>query len=163
MGRVMWILAWLCGLALATYWFGLWEARQSNPNMRPSSRVENGVVEVMLSRNRQQHFVATGAINGHTVDFLVDTGATEVSLSLPLAKRLGLHLGTPVVVNTANGQSRAYRSELARLTLGAIELENVRALVVQGLEDDQVLLGMSALKELEFTQRSGTLLLRQYK
>ncbi|MGH8406527.1 MAG: retroviral-like aspartic protease family protein, partial [Pseudomonas sp.] len=49
------------------------------------------------------------------------------------------------------------------LQLGDIVLRDVRAIVVPGLGDEQVLLGMSALKQLEFTQRSGTLLLRQTK
>lgn len=56
---------------------------------------------------------------------------------------------------------RAGRTRLDSLQLGDIVLRDVRALVVPGLGGEQVLLGMSALKQLEFTQRGGTLLLRQ--
>lgn len=69
----------------------------------------------------------------------------------------------PVGVSTANGRTQGFRTELGRLQLGDIVLRDVRAIVVPGLGDEQVLLGMSALKQLEFTQRSGTLLLRQTK
>jgi aspartyl protease family protein len=58
-------------------------------------------------------------------------------------------------------QPPGYRTRLDRLQLGDIVLRDVRALVAPGLGDEQVLLGMSALKKLEFTQRGGTLLLRQ--
>ena len=51
--------------------------------------------------------------------------------------------------------------KLDRLQLGDIVLRDVRALVAPGLHGNQVLLGMSALNKLEFTQRGGTMLLRQ--
>ncbi|MNC64411.1 hypothetical protein D3C75_1146100 [compost metagenome] len=65
------------------------------------------------------------------------------------------------MLSTANGRTQGYRTRLGTLQLGDILLREVRALVVPGLDGDQVLLGMSALKQLEFTQRGGTLLLRQ--
>ena len=71
--------------------------------------------------------------------------------------------GLPVTLSTANGRSQGYRTHLDRLKLGDIVLQDVRALVAPGLGGEQVLLGMSALKQLEFTQRNGTLLLRQTK
>ena len=64
-------------------------------------------------------------------------------------------------VSTANGRTEGYRTRLNSVQLGDIRLRDVRAMVVPGLDGDQILLGMSALKQLEFTQRSGTLLLRQ--
>lgn len=78
-----------------------------------------------------------------------------------LASKLGLERGAPVMLSTANGRTQGYRTRLEQLQLGDILLRNVRALVVPGLDGEQVLLGMSALKQLEFTQRGGTLLLRQ--
>jgi aspartyl protease family protein len=65
-------------------------------------------------------------------------------------------------VNTANGRATGYRTRLDELTLGEIRLHNVRALITSGMDGDEVLLGMSALKQLEFTQRAGTLVLRHY-
>ncbi|CAI8923665.1 MULTISPECIES: retropepsin-like aspartic protease family protein [Pseudomonas] len=160
-GRVLLILAWAAGLFLATRFFGEWEQRQANPNAVVTSQHGEGYIEVQLAGNGQGHFVADGRINGQTVHFLLDTGATDVAIPEALASKLGLERGAPVMLSTANGRTQGYRTRLEQLQLGDILLRNVRALVVPGLDGEQVLLGMSALKQLEFTQRGGTLLLRQ--
>lgn len=160
-GKVLMILAWAAGLFLATRFFGDWEDRQHNPNTEVSSQHRDGYIEVQLAGNRQGHFVSSGQINGRPVQFLIDTGATDVAVPGELAESLGLRHGAPVTVSTANGSSRGYRTTLDRLQLGDIVLRDVRALVAPGLEGDEVLLGMSAMKQLEFTQRGGVLLLRQ--
>ena len=63
---------------------------------------------------------------------------------------------------TANGRTRTYATVIDELKLGAITLYNVRASITTGMFDDGVLLGMSALKSVEFTHRDGTLTLTQY-
>lgn len=160
-GRIMLILAWAAGLFLATQFFSQWERRQENPNAVVTSQQHEGYIEVKLVGNGQGHFVASGQINGQPVDFMLDTGATDVAIPTRLAERLGLERGSPVILSTANGRSEGYRTRLDRVQLGDIVLRDVRALVAPGLDGEQVLLGMSALKQLEFTQRGGTLLLRQ--
>ncbi|EPL04559.1 TIGR02281 family clan AA aspartic protease [Pseudomonas sp. TH05] len=160
-GRIMLILAWAAGLFLATQFFSQWERRQENPNAVVTSQQHEGYIEVKLVGNGQGHFVASGQINGQPVDFMLDTGATDVAIPTRLAERLGLEKGSPVTLSTANGRSEGYRTRLDRVQLGDIVLRDVRALVAPGLDGEQVLLGMSALKQLEFTQRGGTLLLRQ--
>ncbi|MBH3427642.1 retropepsin-like aspartic protease family protein [Pseudomonas alkylphenolica] len=160
-GRVLLVLAWAAGLFLATRFFGDWEQRQANPNAQVSSQHGDGFIEVQLVSNGQGHFVADGQMNGRPVHFLLDTGATDVAIPVDLAEKLRLERGAPVMLSTANGRTQGYRTQLETLQLGDILLRNVRALVVPGLDGEQVLLGMSALKQLEFTQRGGTLLLRQ--
>ena len=160
-GRVLLILAWCAGLFLATRFFGEWEARQNNPNVIVSSEQGDGFIEVKLVSNQQGHFVASGQINGQPVDFMLDTGATDVSIPAGLARRLKLEEGFGVTLSTANGLSQGYRTRIDRLQVGDIVLRDVRALVAPGLDGNQVLLGMSALNKLEFTQRGGTMLLRQ--
>ncbi|MCK1794058.1 retropepsin-like aspartic protease family protein [Pseudomonas violetae] len=160
-GRVLMVLAWCAALFLATRFFGEWEARQQNPNAVVDSEQGEGFIEVKLASNRQGHFVASGQINGQPVNFMLDTGATDVSVPAEVAKRLKLEEGFGVTLSTANGLSKGYRTRIDRLQVGDIVLRDVRALVAPGLEGDQVLLGMSALNKLEFTQRGGTMLLRQ--
>lgn len=155
------IIAWAAALFLATRFFGEWEQRQENPNTIVASEHGDGYVEVKLASNRDGHFVMTGQINTRPVQFMLDTGATNVAVPEGVAKRLRLERGERVQVSTANGRTDAFRTTLQRLQIGDIVLNNVRALVVPGLDGDQVLLGMSAVKQLEFTQRGGTLLLRQ--
>lgn len=160
-GRVFMVLAWCAALFLATRFFGQWEVRQQNPNRVVSSEQGEGFIEVKLASNSQGHFVASGQINGQPVDFMLDTGATDVSIPAEMAERLKLEKGFGVTLSTANGRTQGYRTRIDRLQLGDIVLRNVRALVVPGLDGKQVLLGMSALNQLEFTQRGGTMLLRQ--
>ena len=160
-GRVMWVLFWGAGLLLATHFFGQWEEKKHNPNQVPSSSHGDGFIEVRLAGNGQGHFMSTGAINGSTVLFMLDTGATDVAIPAELADSLKLERGAPVSLSTANGLSTGYRTRIERLQLGEIVLHDVRALVAPGMHGEEVLLGMSALKQLEFTQRDGTLVLRQ--
>lgn len=160
-GRVLMIVAWAAALFLATRYFGQWEERQLNPNTQVQSEHGADFIEVRLLGNGSGHFVADGSINGHTVRFMLDTGATDVAIPEHVARDLGLERGAPVMLSTANGRTEGYRTRLDELKLGDISLRNLRALVVPGLDGEQVLLGMSALKQLEFTQRGGTLLLRQ--
>lgn len=162
-GRWMMILAWIAGIVLATQLFALWEKRQHNPNREPVSRHEANRVEVELVRNASGHFVLDGRINGRPATLLVDTGATDVAVPQELAERLGLPAGSPVLLSTANGTVTGYRSRLDSLRMGDIELRDVRAVIAPGMDTDEVLLGMSALRQLEFTQRGGSLVLRQYK
>lgn len=161
-GRVMLVLAWGAGLLLATQFFADWEQSRFNPNRDPVSVIQGEQVEVRLESNVQGHFVADGRINGETVTFLLDTGATDVAIPAELADRLELPRGAPVMLQTANGQTTGYRTVLDSLGLGGILLHDVRALIAPGFGGEQVLLGMSALKQLEFTQRAGTLVLRQH-
>ncbi|MBD8600425.1 retropepsin-like aspartic protease family protein [Pseudomonas sp. CFBP 8772] len=157
----MLIIAWAAALFLATRFFGEWEQRQENPNTIVASEHGDGYVEVKLVGNRDGHFVMTGQINTRSVQFMLDTGATNVAVPENVAQALRLERGERVQVSTANGRTDAFRTTLQRLQIGDIVLNNVRALVVPGLDGEQVLLGMSAVKQLEFTQRGGTLLLRQ--
>ena len=160
-GRVFMVLAWCAALFLATRFFGQWEERQQNPNVVVSSEQGEGFIEVKLASNTKGHFVASGQINGQPVDFMLDTGATDVAIPAEMAKRLKLEEGFGVTLSTANGRTEGYRTRVDRLQLGDIVLRDVRAIVVPGLDGKQVLLGMSALNKLEFTQRGGTMLLRQ--
>jgi len=128
-GRVMLVLAWGVGLYLATRFFAAWEEDRLNPNRQPVSQLHGEQIEVQLAGNVQGHFVASGKINGETVTFLLDTGATDVAVPAELAERLGLSRGAPVMLHTANGQTTGYRTVLNSLSLGDIVLRDVRAIV----------------------------------
>jgi aspartyl protease family protein len=159
----MLVLAWAAGLWLAAHYFGLWEEARLNPNREPVSHHTDAYVEVELIGDGRGHYVASGEINGQPVRFLLDTGATDVAIPGELAEKLSLKPGAKVTVRTANGMSDGYRTMLDELRLGDIVLHDVRALATSGFDGEQVLLGMSALRQLEFTQRHGRLLLRHYR
>jgi len=161
-GRVMLILCWLAALLLATWFFGVFEDKRENPNQAPASQRYENYIEVALKSDRGGHYRMNGQINGKTVRFMLDTGATSVAIPVAVAKRLGLRGGAAVQVRTANGTAMARVTRIDRLQLGEIVLYDVEALISPGMDDEEILLGMSALRQLEFTQKDGRLLLRQY-
>ena len=158
----MTVLAWLVVLGLLSAFFGGWMEKLDNPNQEVVSALRtDGVREVVLQQNRAGHYVANGAINGHRVTFLLDTGATSVSVPASIAGPLGLKRGAPLRANTANGTVTTYATRLDEVRLGNISIENVRADINPHMQGTEVLLGMSFLRKLEFTQRGRELTIRQ--
>jgi len=153
--------AWIVGLALLVLAFQRLMEEGDNPNRDLAvSLGADGRPQVMLVRNRAGHYVAPGRINGEPVIFLVDTGATEVSLPLEMAKRLELRLGASRMARTANGDVQTWAALLDEVDLGGLSALRVRASVLPNMSGEQVLLGMSYLKHFELIQRDGTLILR---
>jgi aspartyl protease family protein len=161
-GKGMVVGAWVGLLIFLTLFFSSYLERQNNPNSNPETAVIDSVKEVALKRNRSGHYVASGMINGKEVTFLLDTGATDVAISDDLATALQLHRGAYVTSQTANGVVTARKTTLAEVSIGDIRIQNVRASILPVLPDDEVLLGMSFLKQLELVQRGNYLLLRQH-
>ena len=155
-------LAWVSLLALGVFFFGDLLDKQHNPNQSLQTRyTEGGVREVVLQRNKFGHYVTSGEINGMPVTFILDTGATGVAIPAKIARTLGLKRGRAFPTQTANGTSTSYMTMLDRVSVGAIEQREVAAGITPGLQMDEVLLGMSFLKHIEFTQKGNTLVLRQ--
>jgi aspartyl protease family protein len=162
MGLTMHILAWMVLIGLGVMFFGDVLERQYNPNRNLVTREEADLREVVLQRNRFGHYVTGGQINGQPVTFLLDTGATGVAIPPRVAQRLALQRGRPIATRTANGVATSYATALDTVSVGDIELAGVGATIAPGLAGDEVLLGMSFLKQIEFTQRGDTLILRQH-
>jgi len=104
------------------------------------------------------HFVTTVEVNGISMRFMVDTGASLVSLSSGDAKRAGINYlaGQKAVMQTANGTTTAFRVKLDKVRLGDIELTNVDGVVVEGnVMGEFGLLGLSFLNRVNM-QREGT-------
>jgi aspartyl protease family protein len=162
LGKSMILLGWLLMLGLLTFYFNSWLKERENPNRQPISSSENGINQLILERNYQHHYLTDGTINGINVTFLVDTGATTVSIPAHLATRLDLKPGAVEVSSTANGTVETRATIINELKIGAITLYDVRANINPGMRDDEILLGMSALKNIEFTHKNGVLTLKQY-
>lgn len=118
--------------------------------------------KVVLIATEGGHYVTTGTINGSSVRFMVDTGATAVALGSSDARRLGIQYwkGEPMYVSTANGTANAYRVKFDNVRVGDISLNNVEGLV---LESDMAgaLLGMSFLGRLELKHEGEKLTMTQ--
>jgi len=154
--RGMHYMTWVVLLALLTLFFNDFISERENPNRNLNLISHNGG-EVVLQRNRSGHYVAPGLINGEAVTFLLDTGATQVSVPEVLADRLGLEKGRRQQTMTANGVISVHATRLDSVQLGGIELRDVSASINPYMPGDTVLLGMSFMQHLDMVQREGTL------
>ncbi len=163
MGTFMIALMWIGIFIFLGLFFSEVLEQQQNPNSSVQTLTLPGEVkELVLQRNRQGHYVANGHINNRPVVFMLDTGATDVSIPLEIAQHLNLQAGPSAIYQTANGPVRVQLTRLQSIALGDIHLNDIRATINPGYKSPQILLGMSFLKHLEFTQRGDTLTLRQY-
>lgn len=154
------IVAWIMVLGLFTLYFGGVLDRQHNPNQSVQTRISGeGLAEVVLQRNKFGHYVTSGEVNGYPVEFMLDTGATDVAIPARLADKLGLKRGQATKYRTANGIVTGYRTRLDSVSIGPINLTGVSASINPGMNDMDILLGMSVLKQVEFRQRGDTLIL----
>ncbi len=96
-----------------------------------SGRASPGGSRIVLTAGSGGHFMTQGAINGQAANFMVDTGATMVSMSAADADRLGLNYkaGQPGYSSTANGVAPVWRIKLTSVRVGDVEVFNVDALV----------------------------------
>ncbi len=152
----LWILALVFLTMLAQRWL----------NMRAEARApvwvgEDGRPGMELSADRLGHYELTGQINGQPVEFLIDTGASEISIPAGVARRLNLDRGRGFQVSTANGSITVYSTRLDNVSLGPLQQTAVRAHINPAMEGDVALLGMSFLRHFDLSQRAGRLTIRQ--
>lgn len=118
--------------------------------------------EVRLFADARGHFATYGYINGVGQRFVVDTGATLVSIGAADAKRAGINYlaGTPATTMTANGTARVWIVRLDTVQLGGLKLHGVEAAVHES-SLPVGLLGMSFLNRMEMRRDAGQLVLRK--
>lgn len=117
---------------------------------------------VSLQANPQGHFFVTGSVNGEAIRFLVDTGATMVSLGASDARRIGIRTdgGETSYAQTAAGVVAVTRVRLDRVVVGDIELDGIDALV-HGNDLPIALLGMSFLNRTDMRRAGSTMTLKK--
>lgn len=121
-----------------------------------------GASTVSIHADSGGQFNAAGSINGASMRFIVDTGATFVSLGRSDALKAGIDItkGEPAMMQTANGIVRAWKVRLDTVRVGDVTLRNIEG-IVHGNDMPIALLGMSFLNRMEM-RRDGTILqLRQ--
>lgn len=116
-----------------------------------------GSEELLLRADRYGQYLVKGSANDQEVTFLLDTGATGISIPETVAQRLKLKAGSPYKVITANGTIEVYQTELESLRIGPFIRRNVKAHINPSMQGDTALLGMSFLRHFQLIQRSGEL------
>lgn len=142
-----------------------------DPARYPPPRAEQAVLPVLaapstaasIRKSADGHYWAEALVDGKSVRFLVDTGATAVSLTLDDARRLGIdtaHLTYGYDVITADGKARAAAVKLASISIAGARVDNVDAFIIEkGLTAS--LLGMSYLGRLRaFEATQSALILK---
>lgn len=148
------IAFWL--LVMAAVYVGITHFSKTKPQVVAS------LGELVLTRDRDGHFYADGDVNGQSVRFLVDTGASLVVINQALANRAGLTTGEPTIFHTANGQLNGYAAPNAVVRIGPLTITNIRVGV--GLNTGfgaQALLGQNFLSKFDVSIRENVMILRK--
>lgn len=122
---------------------------------------ERGTVSIPL--NDYGQYRSAGTINGRPVTFLIDTGATIVAMNTTDARRLGVEFGSGEQVRataTAGGMVTSWEVRLDSVQVGDIRVRNVQAAVLEGDFPEEILLGMTFLRNVEIKESSGVMVLR---
>ena len=121
-----------------------------------------GGQRLVLRADARGHFINSGLINGHSMQYMVDTGASTVAIGQPEARRLGLKFeqGQSVNMSTANGSTRGWRVRLDSVRVGSLELRGVEAIVTPQ-PMPYVLLGNSFLSSFQMSRTGDEMVLQQ--
>ena len=113
-----------------------------------------------INANPQGMYFTQGSINGTPMNFIVDTGATMVSMNEEHAARLGINAkrdGQEIKISTASAIVKGFKVKLKTVKVGEIQIRDVDATVLMGKQPDTILLGMSFLRNLRVNQ-SGSVM-----
>lgn len=115
---------------------------------------------VVIARDRDGHFRAEGAINGQPVTFLVDTGATAISVTDALAARAGLEGGEAVRFRTANGEREGRMVVADQVRVASLVVSGLRVGTgYTGATDRDALLGQNFLRQFDVEMRGDRMLI----
>ena len=122
----------------------------------------NSLAEVSIPRTPNGHFVTSGRINNRWVEFMVDTGATNVTLNSFTADQLGIRYedAPTILVETAQGNTQAYEVVLSSVAVGDLLLTNVSAFVIGGRFPQTILLGNTFLSRVNLRVESAAMILQ---
>jgi aspartyl protease family protein len=117
---------------------------------------------VSIQENRGQ-YITSGSVNGRPVRFLVDTGATSVTMSMEDAKQLGVVVdrSKAIYVGTAGGRVIGYPVVLNSVKVGGLKANYIRGVVLESGFTGELLLGMTFLEHVDIRYQSGFLILEQ--
>lgn len=160
-GAGMTIVAWLAFGVMLFFIFDDLLMTRHNPNQTIITSVTGQQKEIVLKRNAYGHYVTNGRINNVEVVFLLDTGATEIAIPETVANKIGLEKGYKIIVKTANGNAKAYKTRLDNVAIGDIALYDLSATILTNITGEEILLGMNFLKNFEIIQKGEQLTIRQ--
>jgi aspartyl protease family protein len=126
-----------------------------------ATSVTSSAASTVLTADTRGHFFTDAQVNGTTIRFVVDTGATLIALPSSDARRLGLDYrkGAKVTMNTANGRATGYRVKLDTVQVGTLTVYDVDTVVAEGDGLSHALLGMSFLNRMDMKREGDVMTL----
>lgn len=155
-GRVMFIIVWVIIFGGLLLFFSYHEKSESTVYLATAN-------EYILSADKDGHYRIKGKINQYEVDFIVDTGATSVAIPQSIADTLHIVGRYPITLSTANGEVTGSLTRIQQLSFGSFTFENVKAVIMPGNDDNEVLLGMNVLSQFNIIQQDERLILKRRK
>jgi aspartyl protease family protein len=130
----------------------------------PSSNTMSANTRSFVVQANGGHFAVDARVDGRRIPFMIDTGASQVTIRESDASRLGFHpkeRDYTIRINTANGVGRAAQVDLRMVEVGDILVRDVPALVVPDNVLNVNLLGMTFLSRVRWSHERGRLMLEQ--
>lgn len=155
LGMAMLIISWFIGIVL------IWIlSHKLFFSTKPQKITKLGdQTTIKLHKNYDGHYNIIALINNYKIKFLIDTGASQVSISENLANKLKLPLLNKIYVSTASGEAVAYKTVIDSFVIGQIKFSNIHATIMPNLPEDFALLGMNILRHFDIIQKEDTLTL----
>ncbi|KTD08571.1 aspartyl protease family protein [Legionella jamestowniensis DSM 19215] len=149
----MFLIVWLIFFILLFVFFYSYDnAGQGHYQINPGM--------ITITPDRQGHYYLDGAINGHPVKLMLDTGATLVAIPENLAKKMKLVGRYDVTIKTAGGEVTGSLTRLDTLAFADFTLQNVKAVIIPG-DESIVLLGMNVLGKFNLSQQGKRLIVKK--
>ena len=122
-------------------------------------KLENFQVHIKVTENRQ--YITAGSINGRPVRYIVDTGANVVVINGSMAKTLGLIVeeGIEAYSSAASDDIQVTMAILKERSVGEIKRRDVQAIIIDGENPKDILLGMTFLQHVDISERAGLMVL----
>ena len=118
--------------------------------LKPTQTQVQANGDLVIQRSRDGHFYAMGTVNGIEAKFMVDTGASVVSVSEQFAQQAGIVGGTPTTFHTANGPRAGRLVQGVNVAVGPVSVSNIRVGVgLMGGDQSDALLGQSFLSKFD--------------
>jgi aspartyl protease family protein len=130
----------------------------------PSSNTSSSNTRSLVVHASGGHFAVDARVDGRRIPFMIDTGASHITIRESDAWRLGFHpkeRDYTIRMNTANGVGRAAQVDLRMVEVGDILVRDVPALVVPDNVLSVNLLGMTLLSRVRWSHDRGRLMLEQ--
>jgi len=149
---MLWVIVLGAGFYAAQSWLDKRDERRHGVVVN-----NDGAPGLLLTSDIFGQYTVKGNANGQEAFFLIDTGASGISIPEAVANRLGLRRGRPFEVNTANGTTTVYATNLDTLSIGPLSKRDVRAHINPSMDGEVSLLGMSFLRHFELVHRADEL------